>query len=194
MPLHAPHVYSTYNLIGIDPGLNTTGVAILKVDSRTMRILSVEAFTLASAKLVDRTGMDPEYFTERTIKLYRLKAAIQWVLGQYGPIAVGCESPFYNRLMPMAYGALLEVLNVIYSSIIEYNPNIYFQTVAPLLVKKHVGSGGQKGKLDMKNCLRNLPEIMNVMAVDLESLDEHSIDAISVGYALVKEHQHLLTK
>ena len=86
----------------------------------------------------------------------------------------------------MAYGALLEVLTIIHSAILEYNYGILFKKIEPLLVKKCVGAGTMKGKLDVKACIKKIPIVMNVLVNDIEHLDEHAIDAIAIGYSFLK--------
>lgn len=191
MPLHIPEQYRTYRLMGIDPGLNHTGVAIFDIEYGTSRILRIEAFTLSNDKLDDRTGLDTEYIPERTIKLYKLKGAIKWALDMTGPCFVACEAPFYNRFMPMAYGALLEVVSTIHSAVLEWNSNVQFVTIPPLSVKKVVGTKAVKndtvkGKNLVKLSVQQIPEIMDVLTTPIDGLTEHAIDAIAVAYSRMK--------
>lgn len=190
MPLNLPEQYVTYRVVGIDPGLLNLGFAIFHINYLTGRIEKVEAFTLVNDKLPNYTGLDIEIVPERTIKLFKLKAAIRWALNVYGPSYVVCEAPFYNRFMPMAYGALLEVVSTIHSAVLEWNPNIGFHTVAPLLVKKLVGTKAVKndtlkGKELVKSGVKAIPEIMNVLETPIDTLSEHAIDAIAVCYTLI---------
>jgi len=186
MPLILPYSFSTYKILGIDPGLNNTGISVFEIDYQTKNILAITAFTLVNNRLPDYTGLDDEIYNERTIKLYKLKDAIKQVVININPSAIACESPFYNRLCPMAYGALLETLNVMKSAVIEVNTNIPFTTVEPLLVKKTVGAGMTTGKLDMKDAISKNNIIMSVLSSDMNLLDEHSIDAIGVAYTYLK--------
>jgi Holliday junction resolvasome RuvABC endonuclease subunit len=190
MPIVIPLEYGTYRLIGIDPGLNFTGVAIYDIDYSTGVILRIEAFTLNNDRLKDLTGFDPDQVTERTIKLYKLKQAIQYVLREFNPSYVVCEAPFYNRFMPMAYGALMEVVCLVQSSVLEWNSNIGFHTVPPLSVKKMIGTKAVKndtlkGKDLVKTAVGNVKVIMDVLVTPLQTLSEHAIDAIAVGYTLI---------
>lgn len=192
MPLYLPEQYVTYRIIGIDPGLSNTGVSVFTIDYATGKILSIFAFTIVNDKLPDRTNLDPEIVIERTIKLYKLRDGIEWVLATYNPAYVVCEAPFYNRFMPMAFGALLEVVGMVHSAILQWNNNVGFHTVAPLLVKKLINTKAVKndtlkGKELVKKAVFEIPEIMNVLEVPLDSLSEHAIDAIAVGYSLFKK-------
>jgi Holliday junction resolvasome RuvABC endonuclease subunit len=184
--LLTPEHYNCYKLLAIDPGVNNCGLAVFDVDYRTNEIVSVDAHTVISAKLNDTTTLYEDLYSERTIKLYKLMDRISEIIVSVNPAIVVCESPFYNRLRPMAYGSLLEVLSSIHSVIINYNNNVPFFTVEPLLVKKTVGAGMQTGKLDVKQSIARIEPIMSVLVPDLEGLDEHSVDAMAVGYTYLK--------
>lgn len=186
MSLVIPDRYSLYRIISIDPGLTNTGIAIFDIDLVVRQVKSIEAMTIKVEQLRNTTGLDDERFSERLIKLYKLKQTIFELVARLQPQSIACESPFYNRLRPMAYGSLLETLTYIHAAVIEYNPNIFFKTVEPLLVKKSIGAGFMKGKIDVRHCIENNPEIMSVLQSDIDTLDEHALDAIGVGIALLK--------
>lgn len=191
MPLYLPQSFSSYKLLGIDPGLNFTGVAELTICYHTGKILSIEAYTLANDRLSDYTGLDHDTISERTVKLYKLKLALRYILQRVNPSRIACEAPFYNRLRPMAFGTLLEVVNVLYSAVLEYNSNIPFTTIAPMSVKKFVSAkmvknDTEKGKLAVKDAIKSIPEIMDVLLTNIDLLSEHAIDAIAIGYTLTK--------
>jgi Holliday junction resolvasome RuvABC endonuclease subunit len=186
MYLMVPEHFKIYRIIGIDPGLNNLGVAIFDIDYSTRTIVRIEAFTLINDKLIDNTGLDEEHYSERNIKLYKLKDNLQSSLKYIKPCMIACESPFYSSFRPTAYAALVEVIRIIQLAILEYNSNVPFYTVEPLLVKKQVGAGMTKGKQDVKSAIMNKPDLINVLVNDINSLDEHSIDAIAVGYTFLK--------
>lgn len=183
--LIVPSSFNTYRIMSIDPGLNNCGVASYEMEYGTNRVLSIDAFTLVIDKVRDISGLDDETFSERVIKLYKLKEALKQVFQIYNPSQVVCESPFFNRFRPTAYSALVEVLNVIRSSVIEYNMNIHFSTIEPLLIKKIVGAGMMKGKLDVKDAVSKNEFIMARLIKHLDTLDEHAIDAIAIGFSFL---------
>jgi Holliday junction resolvasome RuvABC endonuclease subunit len=176
----------SFMIIGIDPGLNYCGISLVKAGAATQDLLSIDAFTIINDKVQDNTGLRAELCSEKVIKLHKLKGVISNLIGQVKPTLVVSESPFYNRLRPMAYGALLEVIGMIQTAVLEHNNNTVFSTVEPLLVKKTVGAGMQTGKLDVKEAIKTNNEIMSVLKQDIDHLDEHSIDAIAVAYTFLK--------
>ncbi len=180
-----PDYYQTYNILSVDPGLNRTGVSCYTLNQNN-EVLSIESQTLFSEHLRDNVVTDEDYFTERVIKLQKLRHAFHYLIRTTQACVIVCESPFYNRFRPMAYGALLEVLSMIQMSILDINVNIPFRTVEPLLVKKTIGAGMMKGKIDVKHCVGNNSLIMSVLRNSLDMLDEHAIDSIAVGYTFLK--------
>lgn len=173
-------------MVCFDPGLNTTGVSVFDIDSRTMQVSGISAYTIYNDKLGDATGLDPDLLTERTFKLYKLCLGIQNAINYYQPNLVGCEAPFYNRLMPMAFVSLSEVVSMIRHTVLQYNYNIPFYLVEPQKVKQGIGVAGKKGKQVVMEAISRVPEIMSVLNVPLESLDEHAVDAIAVGWSMLK--------
>lgn len=184
--LYIPESYNSSRLVCFDPGLNTTGVSVFDVDSRTKRVSSVYAYTIYNDKLGDVTGLDSEILTERTFKLYKLCQGIHNAIDYFKPSIVGCEAPFYNRLMPMAFVSLSEVVSMIRHTVIQYNYNIPFYLVEPQKVKQGVGVAGKKGKQVVMDAIRNIPELMDNLTTPLDSLDEHAVDAIAVGWSMLK--------
>lgn len=186
MSLIVPDQYKSFTILGIDPGLNNTGVAVFQIDAYSRMIQSIVAFTINTNRLVDTTGIDDELHTDRIIKLYKLKQSIQTTIAQVNPVVIACESAFYNPKFPMAYPALVEAIDFIQSAAIEVNGNIVFRTIEPKVIKKIVGAGMDKGKLDVKAAVANTPSLMQALQMNLELLDQHSIDAIAIGYTFLK--------
>ena len=186
MSLYIPESYRSTRMVCFDPGLNTTGVSVYDIDSRTKEVLSIYAYTIYTDRTRDATGLDTEILTERSHKLYKLCGAIQHTLAEYNPSIVGSEAPFYNRLMPMAFVSLSEVVSMLRHTTLQYNYNIPFYLVEPQLVKKGVGVAGKKGKQVVMDAICGVPEIMRALTVPVEGLDEHAIDAIAVGWSMLK--------
>lgn len=195
--LNIPEQYKKYKLIGVDPGLNFTGISEFIIDSSTNEILDLSAFTLIVEKLPDYSFLYDENYDQRQLKLYKLKTLFKNIILEKQPNVVCCEAPFYNRFRPMAYGALLETVSVLRSAVLECNINIEFHMVEPLLVKKTIGVKIMKGKNNVEEALEQIDELKKFITRDIYNsnnfsssglcvLDEHSRDAIGVGYTYLK--------
>lgn len=186
-----PDHYNSYSILAVDPGINYTGIAIYKLDYSTQQIISIDALTLETSKLIDVSGLDEEFFSASIVKLYKLTSCIDSLINTINPAVVACESPFYNRAFPRAYAVLLSIVNNIRDAVIKYNLNVPFITIEPLLVKKIVGAGYSHGKIEVKDAIGNIDVITNNLIPSLQFLDEHAIDAIAVGYSYIVRHTFL---
>jgi Holliday junction resolvasome RuvABC endonuclease subunit len=75
------------------------------------------------------------------------------------------------------------MLYLIQKCVYDHRPDAGFSRHDPSSVKKAVGTHANSGeKLDMKASIARLWPTLNTK-VDLETLDQHAIDAIAVGYA-----------
>lgn len=180
-----PTEYNRVNIVGFDPGSETTGVSVLTIDPQTAHIYSANAWTIKSSKLQAFTGMDPDSHSERMCRLRALSMEVQSIMDTFRPWAVGCEAPFYNRLMPSAYGSLTEVVVYIQNSCISYNPCTRFELLQPQLVKKSVGAAGKKGKDVMREAVKADTALNSSLIVNIDSLDEHAIDALAVARCML---------
>jgi Holliday junction resolvasome RuvABC endonuclease subunit len=180
------------NLIGIDPGTEMLGVACITFSVTTLEIHSTTAETFSGSKLpLDRWLA--EVHTHRIARLEAHKLNLLRIFRQVNPIAVVCETPYFNRRMPSAFEALVQAMNAIRFAVWEYDPYLQLDTIDPSGAKKAAGVVGKiKGK-DKKSPVRDailaLTEIKYAGAVPLEMLDEHSIDSIAVAYSKLLEYR-----
>lgn len=187
MSLIVPPDYGTIKMVAIDPGLSTCGVAIYELDTLNKDIVSITAFTIENDKLDDSSGLFLDIVTERYVKIHKLCNAICKVVQAVDAKIVVSEAPFYNRFMPMAYGALLEVVSSIQRSVTDISNDILFTSYAPQQVKMAVGVAGKKGKDIVKESIEKLLQVFPKIVSEYELLDEHSIDAIAVGFTFLEQ-------
>ena len=190
MSLEIPEHYKQYVILGIDPGMKT-GVGALTIDYATNTLLKTEAYTIKVDRLYDRSGVEEDVHGERKVNLINLQHAVTHYLEQYHPSEVAIEAPFYNRLMPMAYGSLMEVVTMVISSVTAFDTNIRITMYPPMSVKKLIGAKAvardtEKGKILVKMAISRIPEIMNTLQHDLDELSEHAIDGVAIAYTLFK--------
>jgi Holliday junction resolvasome RuvABC endonuclease subunit len=171
-------------IIGIDPGTDTLGVSILVFNVYTLEIITTEAFTLRGAKMIDKNGWIPTYKGERFARIKELKERLLSIFRKERPLFVVSESPFFNRLRPNAYGALIEILTSIHQAVYEYDPWVTLHEIDPPRIKKAVGAKGGSGKDAVRDGVLALaPELRYSGKVPLEELDEHAFDAIAAAVA-----------
>lgn len=189
--LYTDPSYEKLCLMAIDPGLNNTGIAIFQLDLKPVKIVSIEAWTIQADKLIDDCGLDDEDFIERLHKRHNLGHALRGILKNYQPSWVVSESPFFDRFRPGSFAILTEVMTTILDTIVATDPGIRFSVVEPLVVKKVLGVAGQKGKEVVRDAMAKQTTLLSVLKTPLETLSEHAIDAIGVGYAFLLKKSDL---
>lgn len=170
-------------VLAIDPSINNTGISIYRLNLLNKEIKSIEAFTLMSDKINICNNFNSCNNFEKDLKLNKLQNCFLNILNIYNPSVVVCESPFFNRFRPSAYLSLVQVVDVFKWTTINFNNNIFFTELAPKTVKKIIGVNNIDVKLDVRTAVMSNSLIMKNIIDDINFLDEHSIDAIAVGYA-----------
>jgi len=176
------------SIVGLDPGTDTLGVGIITFDVRTLWIDHTSALTLKGSKC----RMDPmmiESHSERFARINTLGLNILDILRYHRPVAVVCESPFFNSKRPQAFAALIEATAMIRQTVWEYDRTIGLDLVDPPSVKQAVGAKGNAGKDDVHKAVLQIGELNFRGLLPLSSLDEHSIDAIAVAYSKLIEYR-----
>lgn len=174
-------------LMAIDPGSSNLGVAIYEVCLQTRNILQSHAYTIYSTQSSYYFKEDAKLYGDRLARMNALQAELAECLQRHNPSIVLCESPFFNRLMPSAFGVLNEVMIHVKQALRDYNEHIPFFTVDPPTAKKAVGAKGNAKKDDMTLAIeKQLPQLKLMNAVS--ELDEHAIDALAIGYYGYKQY------
>lgn len=190
MSIVIPCGYNMLNILSIDPSSTSVGIARYLVNSNTYDIVDISAGTLN----LDTYSYDPMLFnnihSDKTIRLVKLEYRFIELLNEVKPDVVVCESAFFNPSRPNAFSSLTEVIFLLGSLTIKYNPNIRFITLPPKTIKEAIGSLkiSDKGKDIVKESILKIPDIYNLVYKFIDSLDNHAIDAIAIGYTFLKKY------
>ncbi len=173
-------------VLGIDPGTVTLGVAGVHWDMVSQKFHVDMAFTLqANDRLLGYQSIT-ETHGSRISRFYQQADELHSIFYNVQPHAVVAESPFMGKFA-QSFGALTECVLNIRQTLFNYDPTMPLVQVDPTTVKKTVGvrKGFMSDKEEVRRALRDRTDLS--WGVDLESLDEHSVDAIAVAlyYMLV---------
>ncbi len=172
-------------LLSIDPGVNNCGLAV----SRPFNVFEVlETQNVKNArKFTDSEKEVEKFYSARVVKVAHILAAVEDTLTRYPDIEhVAIETPFYNALTPQVYGSLLEVISAIrYNVLIPKGLKI--RMIEPLLVKKmfihaKMTKGMTKKDVMKQFLLEKLQTGVITYPGDPETLTEHEVDAIAIGF------------
>jgi Holliday junction resolvasome RuvABC endonuclease subunit len=175
-----PRPDNAYNILSLDPGTETLGHGLIQVDCADGKIIGAEAWTVRASKLPMLLDWHASLYQERFARIQALKKSLRQTLDTYEPQIVACETPFFNRLRPNAFEALLEVLSAIKDTVYEWNPFLQIAFVTPSAAKKNLNVSGKSGDKDLVINAILSHEIFGKMK--LQGIDEHSADALAIGY------------
>ena len=167
-------------VLSLDPGIAFTGISINDTS---------EGFRVVETHIVknNRTFTPEEKVIEksqgpRAVKLLAIINKFKSLLERFNIEMTVIEAPFYNALTPQAYGSLLEVVfGLKYSVLVPMD--LKYRLIEPTLVKKLFTSHGMAKKEMMKQFLISKIATGEIkMDKPVESLTEHEIDSIAIGY------------
>lgn len=167
-------------VVGIDPGSTNLGFAAIEFDIDTLKITRTQAFTLTGTKLMDEDNWDEFRMGQRYSRIQAIRQHILVEFIKLRPLRIAIESPFYSQKRPSAFGVLMEVMEAVRQSVVEYDSWRDLLVVDPPTVKRAVGGSGNAKKEEMQRRVISMTELN--YCGEIEKLDEHSIDAIAVAY------------
>lgn len=181
----------TFKIVGMDPGTMRFGYAVLEIDARTLKVLAGRAETICAEKLHPSEWLEQSYGA-RYSRVFSIGHAVMERLREDQPLGVTCESPFYSKRRPNAYGALMEVLAEIKRAVLKFDSGLCLYFKDPPSVKRSVGAKVSKDKDFVKLAIKNNSSLSAIPFEYLDELDEHAIDAIAVAYSLLDDYQRNL--
>lgn len=177
---------NSFKLVSIDPGTDNLGFCIMDISYENFSILKTTVSTIVASKSVFEDSLISQIHGYRMARIQKLKQTLIDHFNKINPAIIVCESPFFNPRRPGAFQPLAEILFAIKESTIEYNSWLPLYLIDPSSIKKSVNAPGNADKIIMKKQVCSLTDLNYEGDVTLEDLDEHSIDAIAVGYCHVK--------
>lgn len=166
--------------LSLDPGIAFTGISINDTSEgfrvvETHIVKNNRAFT-PEEKVIEKSQ------GPRAVKLLAIINKFKSLLERFNIEMIVIEAPFYNALTPQAYGSLLEVVfGLKYSVLVPMD--LKYRLIEPTLVKKLFTSHGMAKKEMMKQFLISKIATGEIkMDKPVESLTEHEIDSIAIGY------------
>lgn len=175
-----------FRILAIDPGTTTLGIAIVDYNHVDDTYLVEHATTIPIGKLFAECVSLIETQSEKAAKLRTVQTSVLNMLMAWNPSAVVSEGPYMGSF-PSAYAALVECVSNIRFAVEQFNPFYKLAVFDPASVKKSVGVSGKSGDKELvRKALARMPNLLWVSDLTLNSLDEHSVDAIAVAIAYTR--------
>lgn len=171
----------TLRVLSIDPGFNNMGVSFNTLNYHTGLQVVNYCTTYKIPKLTQELEeSNVNHCTSGMINITAVKSLISGILSEFKPDVVVCEAAYLSRF-PQAFVSLSLCLHAIESATFEYDYDVGFMTIDPSSVKVANGvKGNSKDKEDMRRAIMTNAYV--VSAIDFNTLDEHAIDSICIGY------------
>ncbi len=173
---------TTFNILSIDPGTHNLGYAVFELDIESLEIKKVHAWTVDATRLQYYMEEVATRHGDKFARILAHKKNFREVLDFYNPLMVVYESPFFNMQRASAAGPLYELQGTYEQTLFEWDPYRPLHKVEPKTVKKGVGASASAKKPEMKEAISKIEELK---CLSLDFLDEHSIDAVAVGYQYI---------
>jgi Holliday junction resolvasome RuvABC endonuclease subunit len=173
-------------ILSIDPGTVNLGSCFAVGDFGKKTFTVNYAKTFSIERLIDHTNVyKTETYSTNISMAHSVYALMRDLLKHFEPDWVICESPYLNSMFPVSYAKLTICAQAIQEAVKDHHFSLPFFFIDPSSVKKGVGVKGNDGnKASMYTAVTNTPDI--IKGINISHLDEHSIDAIAVGYGAFK--------
>ena len=149
----------TYRLLGIDPGTNVLGYAVIEVQGNSIRLLDIGVVQL-------------HRMTEHQLKLKHIFERLQTIIKIYEPREMAIEAPFYGKnvqsmlKLGRAQGVAMAAGIMMNVNITEYSPR---------KIKQSVTGNGNAAKEQVAAMLTQ------TLKVDLRNYDLDATDALATA-------------
>ena len=167
------------NIISIDPGTNM-GISIITLEIPSLRIVSVNTCSIDLSLLTKPNELENNLLL-RTQAIMRI---VTGIMEDYKPRVLAMEAAFVNTRFPKSVMYLSQYIASISLAVTTADPFIKIFNYPPKKVKATVSVGGAN-KDDMLTAVSKIDELNKHIVI--ETLTEHEIDSLAIGYAYIKE-------
>lgn len=171
---------SSVKIVSIDPGSNNCGFAVLTLDLNNRKISIDVAHTLKGNDAKKNIKMHEPRFGNRETRNLGYGLHLESLIKPNDPVCVVCEAPYAQFIA--TYKALVEQNTVFRCVVWNWDRRTPFQLLEASKVKANMGVNGNSGdKLLMKEALALRKDVTYASELNIETFDEHTVDAICVG-------------
>ncbi len=145
---------TSYRYIGVDPGTNVLGYAIIEIANKHVRLLDIGVLRMGSLET-------------HPLKLKKIFEGIQEIILKYKPVAMSVEAPFYGKnpqsmlKLGRAQGVCIAAAMTNDVEVIEYMPKT---------IKLAVTGNGNASKEQLAAMLENILKV-NISQYPLDATD-----------------------
>lgn len=146
-------------ILGIDPGLRTTGYAILEMHGEHKRVLRLGEITPGQKdSLVNR--------------IFYVFSELRSLLSQFEVKESGIEDIFFSQMTPTVL-SVAQVRGAMISALVESNVRVFSYT--PTQIKQVITGNGRANKVHVAEMVRLL------LKLDISNYSDHVTDALAIA-------------
>lgn len=174
-----------YIILGVDPGINRTGLSISHYHPDTDKLHVVSFFQLEAAALAKKEMKQESKQFGNVVSLFLYEREFENIMNTYTPNFVACEDAFYCSKFPTAYLSLKLCITSIQRVLFKFNQILF--KIPPKMAKQAV-STGTADKLAVQEAIQHLPDLIlkDTKQNPLDKITEHEADSIAIAYAFKK--------
>lgn len=179
----------TYRVVSIDPGANL-GITVSEGDMGLTYLKPLHSETVDLNKWAVRyCSTLVETYGPRFARIYALRQVLSKVLSKWQPDFMCNENAFMMMGRVTAGITLAEYVLVMKMTAHDYDPDLPVFGFAPFEIKASVKAKKISGlKTLIKDALPLLNDL-DLSNINIEELDEHSIDSIAIGYCFLSKNR-----
>ena len=190
-------LHDNIRVIAIDPGSSSAGFSILELNPETLEITIVRSETVKTKDVIGRYKDFVDILGERLCRNLGYMDYLSHLLDKWRIDFVICEAAYAGRFIA-AFKALTEHVTLLKIAVRKHNKRMAFLMVEPSVIKKGMGVKGNSGdKSLMYKALISDKSVNYCDTLDIDNLDEHSVDSCCIGIVVLKrvaESRRLLSK
>lgn len=168
---------SRSHFISFDPGTKL-GVAVYSFDPELMDLRCEDVRTVDVGRNLAGLERIQELYGDRVARHIGIISIVRSLIEAWDPIFVVSEAAHFKRIV-VAFESLVECIQTIRTTVITQGNGCPFFTVTASEVKAAVGAKAFSGDKDL--VAKGVKALGLVPSI--KGLDEHSTDALAVGYA-----------
>lgn len=172
-------------ILSIDPGNTTTGWCVSEYQCTSPKMVILATGSLYPSKFAHKkeNKVIADKYSPAAVALDYLHEQLTEIMDTFRPQVVASEDCFINMRMPTAIKSLTLVIHTI-EEVCRLKFGMPVFKYPPMVVKKVFSAKGSADKNKMKDALL-LSKDIDISKVDINTMTEHEIDAIAVGYTAI---------
>lgn len=176
-------------ILSIDPASGSMGLTISEYDLETKQLNLLESKTINTDRLLT-VDIQSQYsnVAPNFVRLHLISKLIEEKIREYDPHVLVHEATYCNPRLVTAFRSLTRFEMMVQSLCLNMPFRLPVKIIEATKIKKCVGAKG--GDKNLVKCgILHLIErgIILPHQINIDSLDEHAIDSIAIGYTYAVE-------